>query len=177
MATSGREKAYAYLKGTVLTDPEMQGEFLSEQEIADRIGVSRTPIREALLLLAAEDLVEMVPRRGARVSRLTGRQITELMELRGMVERYAAEQVIKADRVPLEELGELLERQRGLSGPDDAKEFIAIDHRFHATIVQAVGNGLLDRHYDGLRSRQVRAGVVALYNQSGRRSRSSTSTR
>lgn len=167
MATSGREKAYAYLKGTVLTDPEMQGEFLSEQEIADRIGVSRTPIREALLLLAAEDLVEMVPRRGARVSRLTGRQITELMELRGMVERYAAEQVIKADRVPLEELGELLERQRGLSGPDDAKEFIAIDHRFHATIVQAVGNGLLDRHYDGLRSRQVRAGVVALYNQSG----------
>ena len=168
MATSGREKAYAYLKGTVLTDPEMQGEFLSEQEIADRIGVSRTPIREALLLLAAEDLVEMVPRRGARVSRLTGRQITELMELRGMVERYAAEQVIKADRVPLEELGELLERQRGLSGPDDAKEFIAIDHRFHATIVSAVGNGLLDRHYDGLRSRQVRAGVVALYNQRGR---------
>ncbi|MFF3490537.1 GntR family transcriptional regulator [Streptomyces sp. NPDC002795] len=168
MGTSGREKAYAYLKGTVLTDPEMQGEFLSEQEIADRIGVSRTPIREALLLLAAEDLVEMVPRRGARVSRLTGRQITELMELRGMVERYAAEQVIKADRVPLDELGELLDRQRGLSGPDDAKEFIAIDHRFHATIVSAVGNGLLDRHYDGLRSRQVRAGVVALYNQSGR---------
>lgn len=168
MGTSGREKAYAYLKGTVLTDPEMQGEFLSEQEIADRIGVSRTPIREALLLLAAEDLVEMVPRRGARVSRLTGRQITELMELRGMVERYAAEQVIKADRVPLEELGELLDRQRGLSGPDDAKEFIAIDHSFHATIVSAVGNGLLDRHYDGLRSRQVRAGVVALYNQSGR---------
>ncbi|MET9584887.1 GntR family transcriptional regulator [Streptomyces sp. NPDC006539] len=168
MATSGREKAYAYLKETVLTDPAMQGEFLSEQEIADRIGVSRTPIREALLLLAAEDLVQMVPRRGARVARLTGREISELMELRGIVERYAAERVIALDRAPVEELTELLERQRGLSGPDDAKEFIAIDHRFHATLVSAVGNGLLDRHYDGLRSRQVRAGVVALYNQRGR---------
>ncbi|MCX4977504.1 GntR family transcriptional regulator [Streptomyces sp. NBC_00620] len=165
---SGREKAYAYLKDTVLTDPAMQGEFLSEQDIADRIGVSRTPIREALLLLAAEDLVELVPKRGARVSPLTGREISELMELRGIVERYAAQQVIGAERAPLRELGELLQRQRELNGPDQAKEFIAVDHLFHSTLVSAVGNRLLERHYDGLRSRQVRAGVVALYNQHGR---------
>ncbi|MFD3925603.1 GntR family transcriptional regulator [Streptomyces sp. NPDC058614] len=165
---SGREKAYAYLKDTVLTDPAMQGEFLSEQEIADRIGVSRTPIREALLLLAAEDLVELVPKRGARVAPLSGREISELMELRGIVERYAAQQVIGAQRAPLKELGELLERQRELNGPDQAKEFIAVDHLFHSTLVSAVGNTLLERHYDGLRSRQVRAGVVALYNQHGR---------
>lgn len=58
---SGREKAYTYLKDTVLTDPEMQGAFLSEQELADRIGVSRTPIREALLMLAAEDWSSWCP--------------------------------------------------------------------------------------------------------------------
>ena len=165
---SGREKAYSYLKETVLTDPAMQGEFLSEQEIADRIGVSRTPIREALLLLAAEDLVQLVPKRGARVAPLSGREITELMELRGIVERYAAQQVIGADRAPLGELGELLERQRTLTGPAQAKEFIAVDHLFHSTLVSAVGNTLLDRHYDGLRSRQIRAGVVALFNRQGR---------
>ncbi|MEV7341958.1 GntR family transcriptional regulator [Streptomyces sp. NPDC093544] len=165
---SGREKAYAYLKDTVLTDPAMQGEFLSEQDIADRIGVSRTPIREALLLLAAEDLVQLVPKRGARVAPLSGREISELMELRGIVERYAAQQVIGAKRVPLEELGDLLRRQRELNGPDQAKEFIAVDHLFHSTLVSAVGNTLLERHYDGLRSRQVRTGVVALYNQHGR---------
>ncbi|MFF1769642.1 GntR family transcriptional regulator [Streptomyces sp. NPDC058249] len=165
---SGREKAYAYLKDTVLTDPAMQGEFLSEQDIADRIGVSRTPIREALLLLAAEDLVQLVPKRGARVAPLSGREISELMALRGIVERYAAEHVIAQGRTPVTELGELLDRQGALSGPDQAKEFIAVDHLFHATLVSAVGNTLLDRHYDGLRSRQVRAGVVALYNQHGR---------
>lgn len=165
---SGREKAYAYLKETVLTDPAMQGEFLSEQEIADRIGVSRTPIREALLLLAAEDLVELVPKRGARVAPLSGREITELMELRGIVERYAAGRVIGTDDCPLRELGDLLERQRGLSGADQAREFIAVDQQFHMTLVAAAGNTLLDRHYEGLRSRQVRAGQVALFNAQNR---------
>ncbi|MFE7568700.1 GntR family transcriptional regulator [Streptomyces sp. NPDC057539] len=167
--TSGREKAYAFLKENVLTDPDRQGEFLSEQELANRIGVSRTPIREALLLLAAEDLVRLVPKRGAQIVPLSGREITELMELRGIVERYAAEQVIPGDRDGLvTELTGLLERQRTLSGPEHAKEFIAVDHLFHATIVAAAGNSLLNRHYDGLRSRQIRAGVVALYNQQGR---------
>ncbi|MFJ6656724.1 GntR family transcriptional regulator [Streptomyces sp. NPDC091377] len=165
---SGRQMAYTYLKETVLTDPEMQGVFLSEQEIADRIGVSRTPIREALLMLAAEELVELVPKRGARVSPLTGREITELMELRGIVERYAAREVIAGDRAPLRELRELLGRQRDLTGADQAREFIAVDHLFHASMISAVGNGLLERHYDGLRSRQVRAGVTALFAQQGR---------
>ncbi|WP_328863330.1 GntR family transcriptional regulator [Streptomyces sp. NBC_00306] len=165
---SGRDKAYAYLKDHVLTDPDMQGTFLSEQDLADRIGVSRTPIREALLLLAAEDLVRLVPKRGAQVVPLTGREITELMELRGIVERYAAEQLISRGGTPMRELNDILERQRTLSTPGQAREFIAVDHLFHATIVSAVGNALLDRHYDGLRSRQIRAGVVALFNQHGR---------
>ncbi|MFF7649615.1 GntR family transcriptional regulator [Streptomyces sp. NPDC007983] len=165
---SGREKAYAFLKETVLTDPDMQGRFLTEQEIADRIGISRTPIREALLLLAAEDLVQLVPKRGAHIAPLSGREITELMELRGIVERHAAETAIEQRKVPVEKLTELLERQRGLSGPEHAKEFIAVDHLFHATMVAAVGNELLNRHYEGLRSRQIRAGVVALYNRIGR---------
>ncbi|MFD5121773.1 GntR family transcriptional regulator [Streptomyces sp. NPDC058385] len=166
--TSGRDKAYAFLKENVLADPDRQGEFLSEQELADRIGVSRTPIREALLLLAAEDLVRLVPKRGAQVVPLSGREITELMELRGIVERYSAERVIAGGRAPVSELTALLDRQRTLSGAEHAKEFIAVDHLFHATIVAAAGNALLDRHYDGLRSRQIRAGVVALFNQHGR---------
>ncbi|GAA4305042.1 GntR family transcriptional regulator [Streptomyces venetus] len=166
--TSGREKAYAYLKDTVLTDPAMQGAFLSEQELADRVGVSRTPVREALLQLAAEDLVELVPKRGARVSPLTGREIRELMELRGVVERYAAQQLVAGGTAPVAGLRSLLARQRELTGADQAREFIAVDHCFHSALVSAVGNALLDRHYDGLRSRQVRAGVVALFNQQGR---------
>jgi len=166
---SGREKAYEYLKETVLTDPEMQGRFLSEQEIADAIGVSRTPIREALLLLAAEDLISLVPKRGAHIARLTAREIGELMELRGIVERYAAQYVVEHDAVPVQELEGLLADQGGLMAADRSREFIDVDHRFHSAVVRAVGNSLLDRHYDGLRSRQIRAGMVALYTAPGRR--------
>ena len=63
-AASGREKAYAYLRENVLTDPDVQGKFLNEQELAADIGVSRTPVREALLLLVADGLVELIPSAG-----------------------------------------------------------------------------------------------------------------
>src|SRR5690348_14465854 len=99
---SGREKAYEYLKDTLLTDPAAQGQFISEQDVADRVGVSRTPVREALLLLAAEDLVQLVPKRGAYVAPVSGREVAELIELRGMVERHAAERVLAMDTVPFD---------------------------------------------------------------------------
>ncbi|MFD7923029.1 GntR family transcriptional regulator [Streptomyces sp. NPDC059740] len=165
---SGREKAYAYLKDSVLTDPEMQDRFLSEQEIADRIGVSRTPIREALLLLAAEDLVRLVPKRGAHIARLSGREIGELMEMRSLIERYAAERTTEQGVAPVEEMHRILADQEDLRGEHNAKDFIAADHRFHATLVAAVGNTLMSRQYDALRSRQIRAGVIALYRSGNR---------
>lgn len=165
---SGRQKAYSFLKDTVLTDPAMQGEFLSEQMIADRIGVSRTPIREALLLLAAEDLVSLVPKRGAYIAPLSGREIGELMEMRGLLERYAAERAVRSGSVPADAMREALDVQTGLRGEQNAKEFIAADHRFHATLVASVGNDLITKQYEALRSRQIRAGVTALYRSGGR---------
>ncbi|MFF8310104.1 GntR family transcriptional regulator [Streptomyces lydicus] len=164
---SGREKAYAYLKDSVLTDPEMQDRFLSEQEIADRIGVSRTPIREALLLLAAEDLVRLVPKRGAHIAPLSGREITELIEMRRLLERFAAAHTTAAGTAPVDEMAALLAGQERLRGADRAKEFLAADHRFHATLVDAVGNSLMSRQYAALRSRQSRAGVRVLHRTGG----------
>ncbi|HWO59760.1 MAG TPA: GntR family transcriptional regulator [Umezawaea sp.] len=168
MQVSGREKAYEFLKDTILADPEMQGRFISEQDVADRIGVSRTPIREALLLLAAEDLVQLVPKKGAYVAPVSGRQVAELMELRGMVERFAAERVLEAGTAPVRAMREAIERQTALRGMADAREFIDVDRQFHALLVRATGNELMTKMYEGLRARQVRAGVVALFRSTGR---------
>jgi DNA-binding GntR family transcriptional regulator len=168
MQVSGREKAYEFLKDTILADPEMQGRFISEQDVADRIGVSRTPIREALLLLAAEDLVQLVPKKGAYVAPVSGRQVAELMELRGMVERFAAERVLASGTAPIAGMREAIERQTALRGMADAREFIDVDRQFHALLVKATGNELLGKMYEGLRARQVQAGVVALYRAEGR---------
>ena len=68
---SNRDLAVTYLRERVLVDPRRQGTFLKEVDLAQEIGVSRTPVREALLSLEAEGLVEMVPRRGAWVSNLS----------------------------------------------------------------------------------------------------------
>ncbi|MFB9568281.1 GntR family transcriptional regulator [Saccharopolyspora hordei] len=166
---SGRELAYAHLKDAVLSDPAMQGQFVNEQALADEIGVSRTPIREALLLLAAEELVQLVPKRGAYVAPVGGREIRELFEVRAVVERYAARRAIELDAVPVAEMRTELDGQRALTADDEARAFIDHDHRFHAALVRAVGNDLLTKTYDGLRARQVRAGIVALYSSGDRR--------
>ncbi|HZZ45509.1 MAG TPA: GntR family transcriptional regulator [Pseudonocardia sp.] len=168
MQRSGRDRAYTFLRESILTDPQMQGQFVSEQDVADRVGVSRTPIREALLMLAAEDLVRLVPKKGAYIAPVSGREVAELMELRGMIERYAAERALAVGNAPVAEMKELIDRQRQLRSPDSACEFIDVDRLFHTALVACVGNGLLTKFYDGLRARQIRAGVVALYRSTGR---------
>ncbi|QYN36710.1 GntR family transcriptional regulator [Pseudonocardia sp. DSM 110487] len=162
---SGRERAYRHLRETVLVDPAVQGTFLNEVDLAQDIGVSRTPVREALLLLVAEGLVEMVPKRGAYVPPLSGRQIRELMELRTLLEQHAASVTLAQHSVPLETMRAALAEQEHLltAEPCDAHEFIEWDRRFHQSLVDAAGNELIARTYAGLRTRQVRVGVAALF--------------
>jgi DNA-binding GntR family transcriptional regulator len=168
MAVSGREKAYEFLRYTVLTDPAAQGAFVSEQDVAERIGISRTPVREALLRLAAEDLVQLVPKRGAYIAPLTGKDLRELVELRGLLERFAAEKTIAAGTVPLNDMFAALHQQQEVDGPDHAKQFIELDTYFHHLLIEAADNAMLTKTYQNLRARQVRAGMVALYQSPGR---------
>jgi DNA-binding GntR family transcriptional regulator len=165
MSVSGRDRAYDYLRNTVLADPAAQGTFLSEQDIADRIGVSRTPIREALLMLSAEELVRLVPKRGAYIPKLTAGELRELIELRGVLERFAADRVLAAGTAPIDELRAALADQTG----KDDKTFIEADTRFHTILVRAAGNEMLARTYESLRARHVVSGLMALQGGPGRR--------
>ena len=166
---SGRDRALHYLRETVLADPDVQGTFLNEVELAGRIGVSRTPVREALLLLVADGLVEILPGRGAYVPPMTGRQIRELMELRELLERHAAQVAIGARAVPMEQMRAVLADQRDLAGAGgDPATFIELDMMFHKALVEAAGNALIARTYSGLRVRQRRAGVSALFRTADR---------
>jgi DNA-binding GntR family transcriptional regulator len=171
-AASGREKAYLHLRENVLTDPELQGRFLNETELAADIGVSRTPVREALLLLVSDGLVELIPQRGAYVPAVTGREISELMELRGVLENYAARLVIAEQRVPAGLMQETLDLQAKIpdtEDPGDAREFIRLDTLFHQQLIDAAGNELISRTYSKLHVRQILVGVAALFRTGGRR--------
>ncbi|AYJ48607.1 GntR family transcriptional regulator [Rhodococcus sp. P1Y] len=165
-SVSGRDKAYAFVRDQVLTSPAATGTFLNEQELATRIGVSRTPVREALLMLQAEGLVEMVPKRGAHVPAMSGRQIGELMDLRGVLERHAGSASLKAGVPPVPQMRDALRRQEGLADTrtaEAAKEFIDLDGVFHQILIDAAGSELLSRTYAGLRARQLRVGLTALF--------------
>ena len=166
---SGRDRAYVYLRGTVLSDPAVSGTFINEQAVATEVGVSRTPVREALLMLAAEDLVQLVPHRGAFVAPVPGRQIAEMMQARGVIECWAAAACLKSGHAPVDQMADVLKQQRAILDEGDAKEFIELDSQFHALLVEAAGNSVLDRLYDSLRARHVLLGVVALQRSATRR--------
>lgn len=164
---SGRDKAYEFLKNTVLADPATQGGFISEQEIAERVGISRTPVREALLRLAAEELVQLVPKRGAYIAPITGKDLHDLMEMRGLLERFAAEKTLTDGTVPLPAMREALAQQTRLDSGETAR-FIELDTHFHTLLVEAAGNPILAKTYQTLRARQVRAGMVAMLRSGDR---------
>lgn len=166
---SGRDRAYQYLRGTVLSDPAVSGTFINEQVVATEVGISRTPVREALLMLAAEDLVQLVPHRGAFVAPLPGREIAELMQARGVIESWAATTSLAAGEAPVEAMASVLEQQRAIVAQGDAKAFIELDSQFHALLVAAGGNSVLGRLYENLRSKHVLLGVVALQRSATRR--------
>ena len=167
---SGRERALDYLRTVVLCDPEMEGRFITEQEIADQIGVSRTPVREALLILSSEGLLRLVPQKGGYIPPLSSREIRELMELRGVIERHAAD-VLRSGAETANVMQAVLDEQRALVAVNSTgREFIELDRKFHQVLVDAAGSALLSRTYDGLRERQVRVGIVALETERERRS-------
>jgi DNA-binding GntR family transcriptional regulator len=171
---SGRDRALQHLRDEVLSDPAVQGTFLNEVELAKRIGVSRTPVREALLLLVADGLIEMLPGRGAYVPPMSGRQIRELMEVRAVFEKYAAERSIAAGTVPVAEMRTLLAEQEKLATSGDAGStgsataFVERDVLFHQALIDAADNTMISRNYAALRVRQRRLGVAALFRAADR---------
>lgn len=142
------------LRGELL--PEMR---LSPPEIASSLGVSVTPVRDALNLLAAEGLVIVAPRRGTIVAPVSPTDIEELYQIRLMIEPGAA--ALAAARASEGDVAKLSELARRLEEPgDDAAmaedlgaylELAALDADFHTLMVSAAGNGRLLRLYQGLR--------------------------
>ncbi len=171
-AASGRDKAYVHLRESVLTDPELQGQFLKEADLAAELGISRTPVREALMLLVSEGLVELIPQRGAYVPAISGREISELMELRSILEGHASRLVISEQRVPADRMQDTLDLQVAISENEDpgaARHFMRLGTLFHQQLIDAAGSELISRTYSNLHVRQTLAGVSVVCPTVGRR--------
>lgn len=113
------------------------GERLDQTRVAARLKVSRTPVRNALLILANEGLVKMVPHAGAVVSEAAPEGIEELFFLRGLLEGAAAR--LAAERMTDEDLSALEETLAGLDAASDAGEWLALNRQFHFRVYTRAG--------------------------------------
>jgi DNA-binding GntR family transcriptional regulator len=116
------------------------GAALSENDLAKSFGVSRTPVREALLRLADESLVEIVPKSGTTVSRIPYAKLAEAIVIRRALEEVAVRKAAeRASKSQLTGLRAIIERQREADAADDAEAFHHADEALHAAIAEAAG--------------------------------------
>jgi len=133
------ERALATLRDLIMGGELAPGARLGEVEIADRLGVSRTPVREALSRLAAEGLVEIAPNRGARVVTWTVAELEGVFDLRAVLEpQLTAHAVPNAAPADVDELDALARRMHevGTPGPgQDLDALVPLNRAFHDRLV------------------------------------------
>ena len=148
------ERLRAELEEAILRGELPPGTRLEEEELARRHGVSRTPVREVLRLLAATGLVELRARQGAVVAELTIPALIEMFqvmaELEGLCARNAARRI---GRPALTQLAALHDSCTACVGDNDPEAFYAIDRRFHEAIYVASANRFLEDTTRALRNR------------------------
>lgn len=166
------QRAYDYAKERILEGVLAGGELISEGTVAQALGISRTPVREAFLRLETEGLLRLYPKRGAVVVPVSAKEVETVLETRELIESFAAEKVASLGPAALEALVERLRgqlrEQRKLREAGDGKAFVAADQAFHELIVGAADNDILLGLYSGLRDRQQRMGLVAVFNDDDR---------
>ncbi|OJV62953.1 MAG: GntR family transcriptional regulator [Clostridiales bacterium 38-18] len=135
------EVVFEYLRNAILAGELKPGERLMEVTIADQLGVSRTPVREAIRKLEKESFVIMIPRKGAYVADLTKKDIMEVLEIRKELEGFAA--YLAAERMTLSEkeaLGKVVEHFNESLLSMDKKSMIESDNEFHSLIFEGTKN-------------------------------------
>lgn len=136
-----RDVVFKTLRQEILTGKLKPGERLMEIQLANKLGVSRTPIREAIRKLELDGLVIMIPRRGAEVAQITLKDLKDVMEVRCALDVLAIE--LACDRMGREELNSLYqacENFREAVKTKDTRKLAEADVAFHDAIVLSTGN-------------------------------------
>lgn len=139
-----RERVLASLRQDIIAGSLRPGDRLVERELADRFGVSRVPVREAIRALVAEGFVHFETPRRTVVRRLTPHDVQELFELREALEVYAAGlAAARATPQDLAQVEELLDLAAAATEAGDAEAITDVNSRLHDRIVAMAGNSLL----------------------------------
>ena len=154
-ADEGRSTTFERLRRLILEGEYGPDERLVEEQLAERLGVSRTPVRQALTMLEAEGLVEISPNRGATVCSFGVKEVWDIYDLRAVLEGYAARRAgERIEPIELDRLHKLAYEMEGLASQpssdheDEIRRLVAANREFHDIVVFASRNkrlGLLIR--------------------------------
>lgn len=161
--TSLHAQALDMLRNMIVRGELAAGERIPETAVCDALGLSRTPLREALKLLAAEGLVELRPNHGARIAPIDAAEIKQLFEAVSGIERLAAElAAVRLDAAEIAQLKELQARMEVFYESDMRDEYFRLNQEIHRLIVAGSKNDVLVATHAWLLSRAERARYLAL---------------
>ncbi len=152
-----REEVFQTLRNAILRGYLLPGGRLMEIHLAAELGVSRTPVREAIQMLAKEGLAEILPRRGARVAGISGKDLEDVLEIRSVLEDLAVKDACQ--KMTPEQYAELDRAMRDFAEAAkirDERRAAEADERFHDAIYRASGNERLAAIIASLREQMFR---------------------
>ena len=154
-----RLQAIEQIRQAIVTGAMAPGSLHSEQSIADNLSISRTPVREALLQLEQESLIEFIPHRGARVRDFDATHLSHVFEIRSALESHCAA-ALAANREPsvISGLEQQLDRQLKIIEQDDGLAWVLANMDFHLALVSSLGNDLFNETMPPLASHTMRIG-------------------
>ena len=142
------------LRELIMSGELQEGDKIKEDELCSSMGISKTPLREALRVLSVEGLIKLVPNRGSFVSTPTFEEIREMFDvmsvLEGICARAAAEKMSAKDLAALEKLHDRLENNFKRRAQ---REYIRINNQFYAFVQELAGNRTLNQIVNGLRQK------------------------
>ena len=160
-----RDVVFNTLREAILKGELKPGERLMELQLAAKLGVSRTPIREAIRMLEQEGLAVTIPRKGAEVARMTEKDMEDVLQIRDALDELAAS--IACEQISEEELAELRHTMHEFeesTKTGDVKRIAEADVRFHDIIYHATRNVKLENLLNNLREQMYRYRVEYLKN-------------
>lgn len=144
--------AYDRLREQILTGEFAEGDWLREGALATALGTSRTPVRDALRRLHGDGLVELAPNRGARVTGFAQSDVTDIFELRALLEGFAARKAAERGQVDTAYLSALCDAMEtaAIGRIDASEEITRLNLQLHAAVHEASGSAMLPRLLEGV---------------------------
>ena len=143
-----RELALEHLRANIVDGTLKMGQTLSERGISEDLGVSKSPVREALAQLRDEGLVSIEPQKGARVFTLSEAEVAQICDFRQAIETAAFELALRRSAGGLaSDMGRLVQEMRAARLAENERRYLELDTQFHHLIFEHAGNDYLTASY------------------------------